>query len=395
MPTTPNKIAELLEKYSRNAVSKTEFDELCALIRDDENEDLLKKELQGRALNAAFAELDTQSADRMLKAVLDATTPARRVRVMYPMRWVAAAAVIFLIVGGLYLFNRPEPKQNLATTNKPMPVNDIAPGGNKAILTLGNGQQLVLDSAQNGQLAVQGNVQVVKGSGTLAYNEEQRVDIAQEVAYNTVSTPKGGQYQVVLADGSKVWLNAASSLRFPTAFIGKDRRVEVIGEAYFEVAHNAQKPFIVTKGETTVQVLGTHFNVNSYEDEEVLTVTLLEGSVKTSRVNGGSAILKPGQQAVLRLTQDDSKISVVSGVNVEQVMAWKNGVFNFDNADLKAIMRQIARWYDVDVAYQGKVAPKTFKGEISRNVPASKVLQMLEYLGVHFKIEGKKIVVMP
>jgi ferric-dicitrate binding protein FerR (iron transport regulator) len=391
MAVDPNRINFLLDKFSRNEVNEVEFNELCELLKDDENESDIKRNLIKDIKVASFTELDQAKLDSMLNKILvKEEIPVRR---LFPWkRFVAAAAVIIVVaVGSYFAFFRNNEKPTIAKT--PVPVqNDLLPGGNKAVLTLADGTVVTLDSAKNGALVVQGNTQVIKGDGTLAYNEEQQVGIAQNPVYNTVATPKGGQYQLTLADGSKVWLNAASSIHFPTAFTGNERRVDITGEAYFEVVHNANKPFHVNVNGMDVQVLGTHFNINAYTDEESIKTTLLEGSVKVSAANK-TVTIKPGEQA--QMNGGNAIGLVVSrDVNVDQVMAWKNGTFNFDGADLQTIMRQITRWYDVDVSYQGKIPTEPFKGEISRNVPASKVLQMLEYLGVKFRIEGKKIVVM-
>jgi ferric-dicitrate binding protein FerR (iron transport regulator) len=210
--------------------------------------------------------------------------------------------------------------------------------------------------------------------------------------YNTISTPKGGQYQVTLSDGSKVWLNAASSLRFPATFSGKERKVELTGEGYFEVAHNKKMPFHVTVNDLDVEVLGTHFNINAYADESAIKTTLLEGSVKVVKGNE-TKIIEPGEQASVTTSEDE--INVKQQVDLEQVVAWKNGIFQFERADIESVMRQISRWYDIDVDYHGRVS-EHFGGTISRDVNISDVLKMLEMTGgVNFKIDGKKVIVMP
>lgn len=415
MAVDPKRIGFLLDKFSRNEVNEAEFNELCELLKDDENESDVRQSLINGIKAASFTELDQAKLAAMLRKVKGESWKVEGenggVVRMFPkkrkiFRMVAAAAVIIVVaIGSYFAFFRQTETLRQVQGDKPIVAkqNDLLPGGNKAILTLDGGKTLVLDSAKNGALAVQGNTQITKGDGTLAYNEQQQVGVAQKSVYNSVSTPKGGQYQLTLADGSKVWLNAASSIRFPTAFIGNERRVEITGEVYFEVIHDPSKPFHVSANGMDVQVLGTHFNVNAYSDEESIKTTLLKGSVKVSAANK-SVTIRPGEQAILslgyardKLAQDDShtQLAVNWNVNIDQVMAWKNGEFNFDNVDLQTIMRQIARWYDVDVVYQGNVPMKTFKGEISRNVPASKVLDILAYAGVHFKIDEKKIIVMP
>jgi transmembrane sensor len=214
---------------------------------------------------------------------------------------------------------------------------------------------------------------------------------SSEVVYNTISTPRGGQYQLMLADGSKVWLNAASSLRFPASFVGKERKVELLGEAYFEVAKNAKMPFKVKVNGMEVEVLGTHFNINSYENESTIRTTLLEGSVKINK-NNSSSLLKPGQQAQMNKA---GEIKIINDADVEEAIAWKEGKFQFDRADIHDIMRQLTRWYDVDVEYKGTVSSH-FGGTISRDVNLSQVLNMLHLTGeVKFQVEDRKVVVMP
>jgi len=270
--------------------------------------------------------------------------------------------------------------------------NDFLPGKNTAILTLADGSTIVLDSAKNGALTSQGNTKVIKlNNGQLAYSSSGATN---EVLYNTMSTPRGGQYKLVLSDGSKVWLNAASSIHYPTSFPGNERKVEITGEAYFEVAHDAKKPFKVSVNNMEVQVLGTHFNVNAYRDERTINTTLLEGSVKVTK-GSSMSILKPGQQAIIQQAGDDKKITVENNIDVEAVIAWKNGYFSFTNADMTAVMRQISRWYDVDIVYEGKIPDRKFGGEISRNLNASQALKILQASKVHFRIEGKKIIVLP
>lgn len=303
-------------------------------------------------------------------------------------RWISyAAAVIILAVAGWAVWqstNHKQPSIPVAVTPSKV---DILPGGNKAVLKLANGQLIILDSAVNGQLAVQGNTSVVKlDNGKIAY--ESGASGTNEVLYNTVSTPKGGQYTLVLGDGTQVWLNAASSITYPASFSGDTRDVQITGEAYFEVAKDQRHPFHVNFGGTTVEVLGTHFNVNAYADDGVSRTTLLEGSVKV--VSGTQQLLiRPAEQAV----KAGDNLTANKNVNIEQVMAWKNGLFNFDGANLQMVLRQLERWYDVEIVYDGNVPQRKFGGEISRNLNLSEVLKVLEKVEVKFKIEGRKLIV--
>ncbi|EDM34881.1 putative anti-sigma factor [Pedobacter sp. BAL39] len=297
-------------------------------------------------------------------------------------RIAAVASIVVVLAAGLFYYanttNSRSGRLNLSTSN------DIAPGSNKAVLTLADGKQLILTGAKNGALANEQDARIKKtADGQLVY--EGTTETQAAALYNTITTPRGGQYTIMLSDGTKVILNAASSLKYPTAFKGKDRTVTLTGEGYFEVAHNKAKPFKVINNGQTVEVLGTHFNINSYTDEPNIKTTLLEGSVN---VNG--TLIKPNQQALVGGSQ-----LIVKEVNAADAVAWKDGVFKFDHTDMKTSMRQIARWYDVEVVYEGNVENEQFYGKIDRSYTLSEVLKVLELSNVHFKIEGKKIIVSP
>ena len=271
-----------------------------------------------------------------------------------------------------------------------MAKRDILPGGNRATLTLANGKTITLDRKSDGVLTEHEGLRITKtGSGQLLCS---LVGIASktEVAQNVITTPKGGQYQIMLADGTKVWLNAASSLRFPGAFNESSRVVELSGEAYFEVAKNQAKPFIVKTANNSIKVYGTHFNVMAYPDETVARTSLLEGSVSVS-TGTVTSMIKPGEQAV---SNADGRILVKEDINLRTVMAWKNGFFAFEDTGIEEVMRQVSRWYDVSVVYEGKVPSKRLTGTLSRNVKASALVNMLSYTGVNFRIEEKRIVVL-
>jgi ferric-dicitrate binding protein FerR (iron transport regulator) len=301
----------------------------------------------------------------------------------------AAAAVVLLVLSfaAIRLFS-PQRQELAKLPVKSQMINDVLPGGDKAILTLDDGRKIVLDTASNGELMVQGGTILIKEGARVSYDKEAEAD---NVYYNTITTPRGGQYRLELADGTKVWLNAASSLRFPSSFLGNDRQVELTGEGYFEVAHDASKPFHVRVNDMDVQVLGTHFNINSYGDEQEIKTTLLEGSVLVTN-NTGQASLHPGQQAVVKQGQDNVRVD--NNVDVEDVMAWKNGLFAFNNTSLDEIMKQIGRWYNVDVVYESDVPQESFNGTISRNTNLSDVLKVLEYSNVRFRVEGNIITVL-
>ena len=330
---------------------------------------------------------------------LPAPAPVRQLRIPW-IKWVAAAVVLLVTGGTVYWFTtktNPTKPVPVATTKTTTPI-DAAPGGNHATLTLSNGTVIVLDQAATGDLAHQGSAKIVKSNnGQVVYFSTATASTAIE--YNTISTPRAGQYHIVLPDGTHVWLNAASSLRFPTAFSGKTREVALSGEGYFEVTHDQSKPFYVTRGDMQVEVLGTHFNVNAYEDEEVAKVTLLEGSVKVGRRQRAegkekSVVLKPGEQVIAncRLPIADCRLTTAT-VDLDAVIAWKNGFFEFNNLPLPAIMRQISRWYDVDVELESNYPDKRFGGRISRKLNLANIISMLETYGVHFKMENKKLIV--
>jgi transmembrane sensor len=321
-------------------------------------------------------------------------TGGTRVRFLKRLGWAAAASLI-LLGAAVYFSTRHNSKQP-AIQIAALPKNDILPGGNKAILTLAGGRTIILDSTANGTLAQQGNSKVQKLSNrqlsysttTTGYPSRARPE------YNTLSTPRGGQYQLTLSDGTSVWLNSASSVTYPTTFTGKDRSVTITGEVYFEVADNKDQPFKVftaSPNNMEIEVLGTHFNINAYSDETEIKTTLLAGRVKVSKASQ-SALLSPGEQAQ---ANKDGSLKVAAGINTEEVMAWKNGLFQFDSVDIHTVMRELARWYDVDIRYEGPVTPDRFSGKLPRDATASEVLTVLEKNQVHFRIEGKKIIVMP
>jgi transmembrane sensor len=349
------------------------------------------------------------------KSILREISGGARVYKMKRLRFTAAAAIVLLLAGGGYFFltRSGNSKPDYTHQSKQPVTNDALPGTQGAVLTLANGRQIILDSAANGALASEGGAQVIKKNGEVIYDAQKAPDA---VAWNTMTTPLGRQYQLTLSDGTAVWLNAGSSITYPVVFTGKDRVVKISGEVYFEVKPSRQVgtggeqekiPFTVKivkgKGEGgEVKVLGTHFNINAYDDEPAIKTTLLEGSVKVvngqwsmvdkHRNNYEEAILKPGEQALLT---SHSPLTINHSPDVELVMAWKNGRFLFSGTDIGELMRQIARWYDVEVVYDAAVKD-IFYAEIPRNTKLSDVLKALELTGrVHFVIEGRKIIVKP
>lgn len=384
--------AGILSGYEAAGTSSWEFDSL------------LREEPEG--LQAIAWRIDQRRRD------FEASR--KRARVIRIGRMAAAASVIFLVVAvGLFLWKKPAPRP-FSGQAKDMTA-DIAPGGNKAVLTLGNGSRIFLDSTETGTVGQIGATRIQNGDGKLAYERgrggtgdaEGTGGAKNEVQYNILSTPRGGRYKLLLPDGTEVWLNAASSIRYPTAFAGRERSVDITGEAYLEVAADPARPFKVFtttvsgRDRTEIDVLGTHFDVMAYGEETAWTATLLEGSVKVIR-GGGSALLKPGWQAQIGVADGASgrggtapEISVLRNADTAMAVAWKNGRFEFDDSGIRTVMSQISRWYGVEVVYEGGVPDKKLTGKISSNVNISSVLNMLEYEGLHLKRDGNKIIVLP
>jgi len=312
-------------------------------------------------------------------------------RIKFERHWLMYAAIILVILFvGLFYFVIPVKDNSRAiVTSKNDTSAAILPGTQKAILTLADGTQVDLNSVEEGIIEHKDNGSVVKlANGQLAYIGSGATSDKEQI--NTISTPRGGHYQVILADGSKVWLNASSSLTYPMTFSGSQRKVNLTGEAYFEVAKNADKPFVVEVSGIAVNVLGTQFNVNAYEQEYEIKTTLIEGSVNVSR-EGLNAVLKPGQQAAW---QNGREQFILSEVDIEQVVAWKNGLFIFNSDRLSTIMHQLSIWYDFEFEFKDDVSQKTFSGIISRNDSITNVLDKLALTKeVAFKIEARKVLV--
>ena len=307
--------------------------------------------------------------------------------------YAACAAIVIVLLGAGYFWintTRFSHKENPAGKLADKPVIDVQPGGNKAILTLADGSVIDLDKTGNGIIASEGKTTVnKKKDGEIEFQgAHSPLTTHNSPALNTVSTPNGGQYQVVLPDGTRVWLNAASSIRFPTSF-ASERKITMTGEAYFEVAHNVHMPFVVNVNDKEeVTVIGTHFNINAYDNERAIHTTLLQGSVKVGIDNEKSVVLKPGEQVSLSQT---SHLTQPIPVQTEEVVAWKNGLFNLAGADLKDFMRQVERWYDITVKYEGAVPNMEFQGKLNRGVPLSDIIDYLKNLGVECQLTGKTL----
>jgi transmembrane sensor len=390
----------LLNKYVEAAANPAEQEELKGLLDEPEYDELAKDRLL--LLLQQTAPLAQHSEERLKTLLKRMNRRPAILRMLTNNKFWWGAAAALMLVYAIYYFNRPAPAPIAAAPVK-QPEHDRVPGGNIAVLTLSDGSSIALDSAQNGVLAQQGNTKISKlSNGQLAYNT--LTEKPTTILYNTLTTPRGGQYKLILPDGSTVWLNAASSIRYPTAFSGKERAVSITGEAYFEIAKDPSMPFKVLlpsssggrpgeggREDREIQVLGTHFNVNAYADENTLKATLLEGSILLTS-NGTGSRLEPGQQGQLN---ENGRIAVIKDADVEDAVAWKNGRFHFDNADITSVMRQLARWYDVEVVFEGKIPTEKFDGEIPRSSNISEVFKILQLSNVHFKVENKKVTVMP
>lgn len=406
-----DRLIYLYDAFIANTASPEETEEFFRMINETKGEHPLKKRIF-EEFGKDNTGLQTNAKDwqRSLDRILQADAGPRTLPMLHTSGrkgWMYAAAVIVVLLTagtGYYFFSIPDTKvQEISQKTPPAKQQDLAPGRNGAMLILDDGTTISLDSADNGVLALQGNTRVMNKDGYVSY--EKTGASKNEVLYNTISTPRGRQFSLILSDGSKVWLNAASSIRYPANFDGDERKVVISGEVYMEIAVGFRKnqlgekekiPFIVqfnaasgNKGE--IQVLGTHFNVNTYGDDRDVKTTLLEGSIRMS-LNNQEVMINPGQQASV---DKKGRLKLYNDIDMDAVMAWKNGYFSFNNTDMYALMNEIGRWYDVDVEYAGAVPERKFGGEIARNSNASQVLKIMEESNVRFRIEEKKIIVLP
>ncbi len=381
--------ADLIFKQINVGLTEEEQQELTDWIEANPANGVLFEEItKANAQDSAIDFMNSLSVDdawNQVKMTFDEKQSTQTIKISRPQRkYFAWSAVAALLIVGFFIW---KPNHIKPTTSVAIPM-EITPGSNKATLTLADGRIISLDDLANGGIAAEKNVQVIKMDGVVQYNT---TDNNHEIAYNTIQTPKGGKYQLILADGTVVWLNAASSLRFPIAFVANERLVELKGEAYFEVKKDAKKPFRVTlENGSQIEVKGTSFNINAYQDEEFLRTTLVEGKINFS-FNGSTKSLLPRQQ--IKVDKALNEMELLADVDIYDEIAWKNDLFVFKSMDVKSIMRIISRWYDIDVVYQGKINPETFSGIVSSKSNLSQVLKIMEAGGIQFKIEGRKIVV--
>lgn len=398
------KIASLISKYREGALSQDEQSELDTwLAESTENRSLFEELTDKVSIAGKLKSYSGINSEAIWQKTLRQIEPDIKVRPLFAAqrawwKYAAAAAVIVSLSVAGWLYLKPEVAQPVAENNADAQnsMAEIVPGSTKAILTLSDGKEIDLEKTGDLEKIQQGAITISKTSGRLLYNGEHEANgrdpiaVGSTVLYNTVTTPMGGQYQVVLPDGSIVWLNAASSLRFPIAFAGGERNVSLTGEAFFEVAPMADKPFKVAietpqGNEGTVEVLGTQFNIHAYADAAVKT-TLLEGAVKLITKTADRQVLKPGQEATV---DKSGKIASVAKVNMAASLAWKNGEFNLGQ-DVKSLMQDIGRWYNVKIEYAGKIPTKSLNGQISRERPVTEVLGILKKYGIEVQLNEKE-----
>lgn len=385
MPEVKKYFKQILQRYTTGNATKEEQNFLEKYYDLFEtNDDLISAENE-----QGYIELKDQLKSNIDQMIASQQLSVPKVTIMKSIwpKYIAAAAIV-LVLSLIGYFLRSNQLLNNQQANTKV---EIAPGGNKALLTLANGSKVVLDDRSKGEIPNQSGIKITKtADGQVVYtvlDDLNKTDESESVL-NTISTPNGGQYTVVLTDGTKVMLNAASSLTFPSTFKGEERKVSLSGEAYFEVSKNKTKPFKVSSGRQVVEVLGTHFNVNAYNDEAVIKTTLTEGAVKVSAGNK-ALIIAPGQQTVVNKQANGTMTRIE--VNTDKEIAWKNGVFSFDHADLVTVMKQISRWYNVNVVYTGDFPDEEFFGEISRNSNLTEVFKILELNNIQCKVDGKTI----
>ncbi|WP_411273003.1 FecR family protein [Daejeonella sp.] len=375
----------LLDKYISGKASPEEEQQLLNFYGSFNKSD---KDQIDRDISS----LDDKIYNRIMGGIeIESPAPTNPIRIFRNLS--IAATLIVAAAVSLYFYNKEE-KVEPEYFTEISPKNDILPGENKAILTLADGSRISLDDAAKGFVASQGNTSITKTEdGQIVYLKNQAGILGTNgaSAANTIQTPKGGRYKISLPDGSKVWLNSASSLTYPTTFTSAERKVKLRGEAYFEIARNKSRPFRVESNNQVVEVLGTHFNINSYENEDFIKTTLLEGSVRIilNSAKPNAQLLKPGEQSLTSASHSDIK---VQHTDTEKAIAWKNGYFKFKNTPIMEIMKEIERWYDVELVYDGKLAPDEFTGYISTDVKISGVLKMLEESGgIKFTVKGRKL----
>jgi transmembrane sensor len=388
------RLAYLYQRYIEDTFTAEEREEFLSMVDQHPENEHITGLMDGTWDKIETDKLLFPGADAVLEHILSDHQKTIAKKISWYRYAAVAAAVLIMVASGIYFFQHNNSQSDIQTD-----IADIQAGKNRATLTLANGTIINLDSVSDGEIAAQSGISITKtAEGQLVYSivkpEEKENNLSEKIAYNTITTPRGGQYQVNLPDGSKIWLNAASSLKYPTVFEKDKRKVELTGEAYFEIAkvmikNQERKPFIVVTGKQEVEVLGTHFNINSYLDEAATKTTLLEGAVRVLQFGTGkTANLLPGQQSVLNNNNLTTRI-----VDTEEIVAWKEGYFQFNESDLGSIMRQLSRWYNVDIVFDGRSPDDLFHFKVTRNLSLTEVLKIFENNGINLKIEGRKLIV--
>lgn len=400
----PDQIADLLFKYLRNELSPEEKFRLESWRKDSpKNEEIFRKYTDPEQLTEFLKDLD--SRENAWNKIVNLAPELELKSADRNIRWrsLSIAAAVFLIIG-LTLFMRamrkpvsmgdkdtsPETAKNESEDS----AAKFSAVSNKAVLTLSNGKQVLLDSILKPDIDTLGNNIRELSAGQLSYSDKEENSGKDTETFNTLTTPRGGQFELTLQDGTRVWLNAASMIKYPIAFAGKQRKVEIQGEVYFEVAKDTKKPFIVGFGNDQVEVLGTHFDINSYSDEPKVSVALLEGLVRFQTTKG-SKILKPGELAQVSNASGDQNINLIPDADLNAATSWRTGRTLFKDADIQSIMRIVSRWYNVDVAYQGNISKRLITGGISKNESLSELLKVLEWNKIHYSISGNQITIKP
>lgn len=395
----------LVQKHIAGTLTESEKTELAAHINRKQNKEVTSSILEDLLVQyKATQDVDEKRLMPLVKGILQADTIVdtdveRDDASLYKgyekksgsraARWVAVAVIVLAAAAGLYFYYfQPSVLTNAGIGSQPM-INDAPPGSNKAILTTADGSSISLDSMKNGFVTQQGNVKVFKeNNGTLLYRGSSEMN--ESILFNTIMTPRGGQYQLQLSDGSRIKLNSFSSITYPVWFTGNERSVTITGEAFLQVAKNAKMPFKVKVNDLEVEVESTEFNINAYSDEPNIKTTLLEGTLQLSKNSTKQALQRMQQSTFDR----KGSFSLEKNVNANEIIAWKNGLFGFNHADIKTVMRQLTRWYDVDVVYEpGAPMNKVVTGEIRRTVNLSEVLKLLEKNDIRCRIDGKTLIV--
>jgi transmembrane sensor len=393
---TPAAVQQLLNKYISEELSKEEFEALWQTLSEDEHLDLWEQQADALLQSGGFEELAHPAKQQLvLTSILQEEirqAPLRRLP-SGKIWWAAASIVLMLAAGAYFWFISPEKKS--PTAGQLILPNDLPPGKEGAVLTLADGTSLLLDSIGTGWIATENGTSVTLKNNLLSYSPA--ATSSDSITYNTLSTPRGRQFHVKLPDGTTVWLNAASSIRYPTVFTGNERKVAINGEAYLEVAKDQRKPFVVdVDSKMEVEVLGTSFNVNAYTNEPQINTTLLEGSIKVMKAAAGkntkqhSIQLSPGQQAAMK----GDELLLMPNPDLKMVMAWKEGYFLFNYTPVDEILRQFARWYDMEVVYEDKAPDFVLSGAIRRDFTLTEAMLTLEKMGLHYRLEGKQLTIL-